>query len=100
MEGEKTKRPRSVLQQEQLAKARVRALEVRKERAVERNVEKPKAEVAEPVIEKPVEAVIETPPAREPEPKMATSLPSPVKQEVPEELKSLRFHNGTLMFYE
>ena len=122
METEKTKRPRSVLQQEQLTKARARALQVRKERAdlkekplkPEPEIEKPlepKPEIEkphvpekppEPEIEKPVEPEIE----KSPEPKVE-KLPSPpsppplVEEQVPEEeVRSLRFHNGTLMFYE
>ena len=107
MEIEKTKRPRSVLQQEQLTKARARALQVRKERAdlKEKSLE------PEPELEKPPQPELEKPPqpelekSPEPEPELEKSPPPPpppsVEEQLPEEeVRSLRFHNGTLMFYE
>ena len=99
MEIEKTKRPRSVLQQEQLTKARARALQVRKGRADLK--EKPLE--PEPKLEKPPQPELEKSP--EPEPELEKSPPPPpppsVEEQLPEEeVRSLRFHNGTLMFYE
>ena len=116
MEIEKTKRPRSVLQQEQLTKARARALQVRKERAdlkekplePEPKLEKPpqpeleKPPEPEPELEKPPKPEPETPPEPELEKSPLPPPPPPsVEEQLPEEeVRSLRFHNGTLMFYE